>query len=90
MATDDRERLEAIANAIMAPHVAQQQAAGARLRGKRSKSRGWMRIAALCVFLPYVANVLFNVVPEGRMGWIEWMILGAMALALFSMFRRKE
>ena len=49
-----------------------------------------MRIAVLCLFLPYVANVLFNVVPEGRMGWIEWMILGAMALALFSMFRRKE
>ena len=88
--TDDRERLEAIANAIMAPHVAHQQSASAKLHGKRSNSRRWLRTGAVLLYLPYVANLLFKVIPEGRMGWVEWVVLLGVGTALYVLFRRQE
>ena len=89
-ATDDRERLEAIANAIMAPHVVQQRSAREKLSGKRTNSRRWFRAATVLLFLPYLANVLFKVMPEGRMGWVDWLVLLGVGLAVFVVFRRKE
>lgn len=88
--TDDRERLDAIANAILAPHVARQQHASERLQSKRPGSRRWFRIAAILTILPYLANVVLELIPEGRMSPFHWVLLAGIAVGAFVVFRRKE
>ena len=89
--TDDRERLEAIANAIMAPHVAQQQHVSERLRSKGSGKR-WTRIAAILLLAPMLLNVLFQIVRGESLSPFNWVVLVvavvAIGIALWS--RRQE
>lgn len=91
MATsDDRERLEAIANAIMAPHVARQQQASGRLHGQERKpGRRWMRIGAVFLVTPLLLQVLTDAVSEEGLSPLGWVVVATTPVLIFLFFRKK-
>jgi hypothetical protein len=91
MATsDDRERLEAIANAIMAPHVIDQQNARMRIQGRREGFLRRNRIFATGMFLVYLGYILFKVVPDGDLDVLSVLVLALLGWTTFKAWRRTE
>jgi hypothetical protein len=88
--TDDRERLEAIANAIMATHVARQQQASGRLHGQERKpGRRWMRIGVLFLVAPLLLQVLTDAVSGEGMSPFGWVVVASVPVLVFLFFRKK-
>lgn len=89
--TDDRERLDAIANAIMAPHVAKQQHASARLQSKGGGKR-WTKIAAILLLAPLLLNVILELVRGESLSPFHWVVLVVAVIAIVIAFlsRRQE
>jgi hypothetical protein len=88
--TDDRERLEAIANAIMAPHVARQQQASGRLHGQERKpGRRWMRIGAVLVIAPLLLQLLMDAVSGEGLSPLGWVVVASAPALIFLLFRKK-
>lgn len=89
--TDDRERLDAIANAIMAPHVAKQQHASTRLQSKGGGKR-WARIGAVLLLVPMLVNVFVDIGRGESLSPFHWVVLVVAVIAIVIAFlsRRQE